>query len=111
MDKIVKSKIISYKRRVSGRTRTLQDLRYFVKWKGCSEDENTLEPQEHLGNAQELVEQSHLENPEIPRLGYLVLLGNVFLPWPSKHERFFTLPSRVLKGINVQCLLLLLYHN
>ena len=69
VEKIVKSEIISYERRVCGRTRTLQELRYFVKWKGCSEDENTWEPPKHLGNAQELVEQFHLENPEMPRLG------------------------------------------
>ena len=69
VEKIVKSEIISYERRVRGRTRTLQELRYFVKWKGCSEDENTGEPPEHLGNTQELVEQFHLENPEMPRLG------------------------------------------
>ena len=67
--KIIKSKIISYERRVRGRPRTLQELRYFIKWKGCSENENTWELQEHLGNAQELVEQFHLENPEMPRLG------------------------------------------
>ena len=69
VEKIIKSEIISYERRVRGRPRTLQELRYFVKWKGCSEDENTWEPPEHLGNAQELVEQFHLENPEMPRLG------------------------------------------
>ena len=69
VEKIVKSEIISYERRVRGRTRTVQELRYFVKWKGCSEDENTWEPREHLGNAEELVEQFHLENPEMPRLG------------------------------------------
>ena len=67
--KIVKSEIISYGRRVRGRPWTLQELRYFVKWKGCSEYENTWERAEHSGNAQELVEQFHLENPEMPRLG------------------------------------------
>ena len=69
VERIVKSQIISYGRRVRGRPRTLQELLYFGKWKGCSEDENTWEPPEHLGNAQELVEQFHLENPEMPRLG------------------------------------------
>ena len=69
VEKIVESEIISYERRVRGRTRTLQELRYLVKWKGCSEDENNWEPPEHLENAQELVEQFHLENPEMPRLG------------------------------------------
>jgi len=56
VEKIIKSEIISYERRVHGRTRTFEELRYFVKWRGCSEDENTWEPPEHLGQAQELVE-------------------------------------------------------
>ena len=69
VEKIIMNKIISYERRVRGRPRTLQELRYFIKWKGCLEDENTWELPEHLGNAQEFVEQFHLENPEMPRLG------------------------------------------
>jgi len=35
VEKIVKSKIISYERRVRGSTRSFEELRYFVKWKGC----------------------------------------------------------------------------
>ena len=101
VEKIVWSEIISYERSVRGRPRTRQELHHFVKSKGYSEDENTREPPEHLGNAPELVEQFHLENPEMPRLGYVVLLGKVFLPWPSNRGRFFTLPSRVLKEINI----------
>ena len=61
--------MISYERRIRGRPRTLQEIRYSAKWKGFSADENTWESLEHLGNAQELVEQFHLENPERPRLG------------------------------------------
>jgi len=41
------------------------ELRYFVKWKGCSEDENTWEPPESLENALELVEGFHQENPDM----------------------------------------------
>jgi len=44
----------------------MHELRYFVKWKGCSEDENTGEPPESLDNAQELVEEFHRENEEMP---------------------------------------------
>ena len=69
LENLVKSEIISYERRVCGRPRTLQELHYFVKWKGCSEDKITWEPPEHLGNSQELVEQFHLENPKMPKLG------------------------------------------
>ena len=66
---IVKTEIISYDRRVRGRPRTQQELHYFVTWKGYSEDENTWESPEHLGNAQELVERFLLENLEMPRSG------------------------------------------
>jgi len=66
--KVVKSEIISYERRVRGSTRSFEELCYFVKWKGCSEDENTWEPQEHLEHAKELVEEFHRENPDMPKL-------------------------------------------
>ena len=41
VEKIVKSEIISYKPRVRGSTRSFEKQRYFVKWKWCSEYENT----------------------------------------------------------------------
>jgi len=44
----------------------LKELRYFVKWAGCSEDENTRVPPEGLENATEDVEKFHRENPEMP---------------------------------------------
>jgi len=69
VEKILKSEIISCNRRVRGRTRTFEELRYFVKWRGCSEDENTWEPPEHLERAQELVEDFHRDNPDMLRLG------------------------------------------
>ena len=69
VEKIVKSEKISYERRVRGRPRTFEEIRYFVKWKGCSEDENTWEPPEHLENARELVKDFHRGNPEMPSLG------------------------------------------
>ena len=47
----------------------MRELRYFVKWARCSEDENTWEPPESLENAQELVEAFYRENPEMPKLG------------------------------------------
>jgi len=46
LEKIVKSEVISYTRKVRGRNKKMKDLRYFVKWKGCAEDENTWEPPE-----------------------------------------------------------------
>jgi len=68
VEKIVKSEIISYEPLIRGSTRTFEELGYFVKWKGCSEDENTWEPPEHLEHAKELVEEFHRENPDIPNL-------------------------------------------
>jgi len=41
VEKIINSEIISNDRRVRGRTWTFEELRYFVKWRGCAEDENT----------------------------------------------------------------------
>jgi len=66
LEKIVKSEIIAYTRKVRRRNKRMHELRYFVKWKGCSEDENTGEPPESLDNAQELVEEFHRENEEMP---------------------------------------------
>jgi len=66
---MIKSEIISYDRRVRGRTRTFEELRYFGEWRGCWEDENTWEPPEYLERVQELVEDFHTENPDMPRLG------------------------------------------
>ena len=40
-----------------------------MKWKGYAEDENTWEPPEGMGNAQEEVERVHGENPEMPGPG------------------------------------------
>jgi len=66
VEKIIKSEIIAYTRKVRGRNKRMRELRYFVKWKGCSEDENTWEPPESLENAKELVEEFHRENEEMP---------------------------------------------
>jgi len=67
--KIVKSEIISYEGRIDGSTRTFKYLRYFIKWKGCSEAENTWELPKHLEHARELVKEFHKENPDMPKLG------------------------------------------
>ena len=69
VEKIVKSQKISYERTVRGSTRSFEELRYFVQWKGCAEDENTWEPLEHFKHAKELVEEFHRENPDMPKLG------------------------------------------
>jgi len=65
VERIVKSEIISYTRKVRGHNKRMRELSYLVKWKGCSEDENTWEPPESLENAQELVEGFHQENPDM----------------------------------------------
>ena len=64
----MKSEVITYTRRVGRRNRTFKELHYFVKWKGCAEDENTWEPPEGLNNAQELVDRFHQQNPDMPGL-------------------------------------------
>jgi len=69
VEKVVKSEIISYERRVRGSTRTFEELQYFIKWQGGLEDINTWEPPEHLEHAKELVEEFHRENPDMPNLG------------------------------------------
>jgi len=40
----------------------MKKLWYFVKWKGCPEDENTWKPHEGMRKAQEEVESLHREN-------------------------------------------------
>ena len=66
VDRVVWIEIISYTRRVRRRNKVFRELRYFVKWKGCSEDENTWEPPEHLEGAAELVAEFDRSNPEMP---------------------------------------------
>jgi len=66
VERIIKSEIISYTRKVRGRNKERKELRYFVKWKGCAEDENTWEPPEGMKNAQKEVERFQRENPEMP---------------------------------------------
>ena len=62
-EKIVKSEIITYTRKVGRVSKEFKELRYFVKWAGCSEDENTWEAPEGLENAREEVERFHREHP------------------------------------------------
>ena len=45
-----------------------KELRYFVKWAGCLEDENTWEPAEGMVNAREIVQKFDRENPWMPGL-------------------------------------------
>jgi len=66
VERNVNSEIISYSRNGRGRNKRMCELTYFVKWKGCSEDENTWEPPESLENAQEVIEGFHQENPDMP---------------------------------------------
>ena len=44
----------------------MKELRYFVKWKGCTKHENTWEPPDGIKNVQEEVERFHRENLEMP---------------------------------------------
>ena len=65
VERIVKSDIITYTRKVRRVNKEFQGLRYCVKWAGCSEDENTWEPPEGLENTRAEVEKFHRENPEM----------------------------------------------
>jgi len=66
VERIVKNEIITYTRKVRRVNREFKEHQYFVKWAGCSEDENTGEPPEGLENAREEVEGFHRENPKMP---------------------------------------------
>jgi len=68
VERIVKSEVSTYTRKVGRRNQEFKELGYIIQWKGCAEDENTWEPPEGLGNAQELVEEFHRQNPEMPGL-------------------------------------------
>ena len=63
VEKIVKSEIITYTRKVRRVSKTFKELRYLVKWAGYSKDENTWEPPEGVENAREEVERFRRENP------------------------------------------------
>jgi len=43
----------------------MKELWYFVKWKGCREDENTREPLEGMKNTKEEGQRFHRDNPEM----------------------------------------------
>jgi len=66
VEQIVKNEIISNTRKVGGRNKQMCELSYFAKCKGYSENENTWEPPECLGNARELVEAFDEENSDMP---------------------------------------------
>ena len=66
VEKMVNSEIITYTRKIRRVDKEFKELRYFVKWAGCSEDENTWEPPEGWVNAREIVEKFHSENPGMP---------------------------------------------
>ena len=68
IERIVKSEVITYTRKIERRNRTLKKLRYFIKQKECVDDENTWEPPEGLTNAQELVDRFHRQNLGMPGL-------------------------------------------
>ena len=75
----------------------MRELQHFVKWKGCSEDENTWEPRESQENAQELVEGFHQEKWHMQSRTDVESGRKDFLMSRSKRLRFFTLPPRVQK--------------
>ena len=66
MERIVKSEIIMYTRKVRRVNREFKELRYVVRRAGCSYDENTWELPDGLENAREEGDNFDRENPEMP---------------------------------------------
>jgi len=71
IERIVHREIISYKQKVCGRNKLLRDLRYFVKWKGCTEDQHTREAPEGRKNAEKELQRLQHESLEMPGPGEL----------------------------------------
>ena len=65
VERIVKTEIITYTRKIRGSNKPMKELPYFAKWKGCPEDENTWQPPEGMKKAQEEVQMFHKENPQM----------------------------------------------
>ena len=90
IEKIVKSEIITYTRKLRRVNKGFKELHYFVKWAGCSEDENTWEPQEGLVNGQDVVEKFHRENPGMPGPNLVELYEKGFPQVAKPTLRVFT---------------------
>jgi len=69
VERIVKSDITSPTQKGQGRNTRMKELRYFVNWKSCAEDENTGELGEAMTNAQEGVERFRRESLRMPDPG------------------------------------------
>ena len=78
VEQIMKSEIITYTRKARIVSKRFKELRYCIKWAGCSEHEKTWEPPEGLENAREEVERFHRENPGMPGPKDLSKLRKVF---------------------------------
>ena len=68
IERMVKSEVIPYTRKVGRRNNEFKELRYFIKWKDGAEDNNTWQPPEGVGNTQQLVEEFYRQKPEMPGL-------------------------------------------
>ena len=92
VERIVKSEIITYTRKVRRVSKMIKELRYFVKWAGCPEDKDTWEPLEGLENAREEVERFHKEHPKCRDRKRWSKLRKVFHKWPITRLWFLPLP-------------------
>jgi len=64
--RIVKSEIITYRRKVRRVNKELKEHRYFVRLAGCSKDENSWEPPKPLENTREDGQKFQRQNPGMP---------------------------------------------
>jgi len=89
VEMIIQSEICSNTRRVRGRNKHMKEPRYFVKRKGCANDENASEPPECRKNMQEEAERFHRTTRRCQAQESSSNIRKGFHPWTGKPWWFF----------------------